>query len=93
MGEGDGQLIHLILIGAACICDNFGYLWMCICVEFVYLFQTSGLVFNSFSLSNVEQFTMEMKGAELGPRSYSLNMFKDFVPMCIFSESKDGEVL
>ncbi|KAK3009732.1 hypothetical protein RJ639_013074, partial [Escallonia herrerae] len=35
------------------------------------------------------QFTMEMSGNEMGnmPKSYSLNMFKDFVPMCVFSEA------
>lgn len=38
------------------------------------------------------QFTMEMNGTEMGPRSYSLNMFKDFVPMCILSESPQGKV-
>ncbi|CAH8363990.1 unnamed protein product [Eruca vesicaria subsp. sativa] len=33
------------------------------------------------------KFNMEMVGAEYGnmPKSYSLNMFKDFVPMCVFS--------
>ncbi|XP_062101448.1 transcription initiation factor IIF subunit beta [Humulus lupulus] len=38
------------------------------------------------------QFTMEMAGAESGnkPKSYSLNMFKDFVPMCVFSETSQG---
>lgn len=36
------------------------------------------------------EFTMEMNGTEKGPRSYSLNMFKDFVPMCILSESNQG---
>jgi len=25
------------------------------------------------------------------PKSYSLNMFKDFVPMCVFSETPQGE--
>ncbi|XAR61698.1 DNA helicase [Bertholletia excelsa] len=40
------------------------------------------------------QFTMEMGGNELGnrPKSYSLNMFKDFVPMCVFSETNQGKV-
>ncbi|OWM80888.1 transcription initiation factor IIF subunit beta isoform X2 [Punica granatum] len=40
------------------------------------------------------QFTMEMAGAEPGhvPNSYSLNMSKDFVPMCIFSETSQGKV-
>ncbi|XP_041021809.1 transcription initiation factor IIF subunit beta-like [Juglans microcarpa x Juglans regia] len=40
------------------------------------------------------QFTMEMAGIEAGsiPKSYSLNMFKDFVPMCIFSETNQGKV-
>lgn len=36
---------------------------------------------------------MEMKGMESGPRSYSLNMFKDFVPMSVFAETPPGEVL
>nr|XP_027089807.1 general transcription factor IIF subunit 2-like isoform X3 [Coffea arabica] len=42
------------------------------------------------------QFTMEMAGtgSDAGnmPKSYSLNMFKDFVPMCIFSETNQGRV-
>ncbi|KAK9713923.1 hypothetical protein RND81_06G059200 [Saponaria officinalis] len=38
------------------------------------------------------QFSMEMNGAEVGPRSYSLNMFKDVVPMSIFSESTQGKL-
>ncbi|KAK8647110.1 hypothetical protein V6N13_120867 [Hibiscus sabdariffa] len=35
------------------------------------------------------QFTMEMVGSETEriPKSYTLNMFKDFVPMCVFSET------
>ncbi|KAL0369106.1 UNVERIFIED_CONTAM: hypothetical protein Scaly_1129500 [Sesamum calycinum] len=35
------------------------------------------------------QFTMEMAGNEVVnmPKSYSLNMFKDFVPMCVFSQT------
>ncbi|XVF36025.1 hypothetical protein REPUB_Repub19eG0022700 [Reevesia pubescens] len=40
------------------------------------------------------QFSMEMAGSETGniPKSYSLNMFKDFVPMCVFSEASQGRV-
>ncbi|XVF63771.1 hypothetical protein PTKIN_Ptkin09bG0114000 [Pterospermum kingtungense] len=40
------------------------------------------------------QFAMEMAGSETGnmPKSYSLNMSKDFVPMCIFSETNQGTV-
>ncbi|KAK4387489.1 hypothetical protein Sango_2355500 [Sesamum angolense] len=39
------------------------------------------------------QFTMEMAGNEVVnmPKSYSLNMFKDFVPMCVFSQTNQGE--
>uniref|UniRef100_A0A0E0C8B1 TFIIF beta subunit N-terminal domain-containing protein n=1 Tax=Oryza meridionalis TaxID=40149 RepID=A0A0E0C8B1_9ORYZ len=40
------------------------------------------------------QFKMEMAQTGNGntPKSYSLNMFKDFVPMCVFSESnQEGE--
>lgn len=35
------------------------------------------------------QFTMETAGTDTGhkPKTYSLNMFKDFVPMCVFSEA------
>ena len=42
---------------------------------------------------NDNQFTMEMARTEGGdvPKSYSLNMFKDFVPMCVFSETPQGE--
>lgn len=38
------------------------------------------------------QFKMEMAQTDPGntPKSYSLNMFKDFVPMCVFSESSQG---
>ncbi|GLT41129.1 hypothetical protein SLA2020_152150 [Shorea laevis] len=40
------------------------------------------------------QFTMEMAATETShvPRSYSLNMFKDFVPMSVFSETNQGRV-
>ncbi|CAI9116846.1 OLC1v1018111C1 [Oldenlandia corymbosa var. corymbosa] len=40
------------------------------------------------------QFTMEMAGNDTAnmPKSYSLNMFKEFVPMCIFSETPQGKV-
>ncbi|KAA0065193.1 hypothetical protein IC582_006471 [Cucumis melo] len=40
------------------------------------------------------QFKMEMAGTETGnvPKSFSLNMFKDFVPMCVFSEASQGKV-
>jgi transcription initiation factor TFIIF subunit beta len=36
---------------------------------------------------------MEMTGTDAGkiPKSYSLNMFKDFVPMCVLSEANQGE--
>lgn len=36
---------------------------------------------------------MELAQNEIGnnPKSYSLNMFKDFVPMCVFSESNQGK--
>ncbi|MFQ6621764.1 hypothetical protein Gotur_002435 [Gossypium turneri] len=39
------------------------------------------------------QFTMEMAGSEIGniPKSYALNMFKDFVPMSVFSETTQGK--
>ncbi|KAE9586733.1 hypothetical protein Lal_00004680 [Lupinus albus] len=38
------------------------------------------------------QFTMEMSGSEgvNMPKSYALNMFKDFVPMGVFSEANQG---
>lgn len=40
------------------------------------------------------KFTMEMARTEAGnvPKSYSLNMFKDFVPMCVMSETEQGRV-
>ncbi|OVA20377.1 Transcription initiation factor IIF [Macleaya cordata] len=40
------------------------------------------------------QFTMELAGTESPnmPKNYTLNMFKDFVPMCIFSETNQGKV-
>lgn len=36
---------------------------------------------------------MEMSGTDSVnmAKAYSLNMFKDFVPMCIFSEASEGE--
>lgn len=36
---------------------------------------------------------MEMAQTDSGntPKSYTLNMFKDFVPMCVFSESNQGK--
>lgn len=36
---------------------------------------------------------METAGTDTGhkPKTYSLNMFKDFVPMCVFSEANQGE--
>ena len=36
---------------------------------------------------------MEMAGTDAVnmPKTYSLNMFKDFVPMCVFSETNQGE--
>lgn len=41
---------------------------------------------------NALQFKMELAQKDGGntPKSYSLNMFKDFVPMCVFSESSPG---
>lgn len=38
---------------------------------------------------------MEMASTDSGnlPKSYSLNMFKDFVPMSVFSETNQGEDL
>ncbi|KAF0919151.1 hypothetical protein E2562_028451 [Oryza meyeriana var. granulata] len=40
------------------------------------------------------QFKMEMAQTGKGntPKSYSLNMFKDFLPMCVFSESNEGKL-
>ncbi|KAL6845228.1 hypothetical protein ACP4OV_024723 [Aristida adscensionis] len=40
------------------------------------------------------QFKMEMAQVDNSniPKSYSLNMFNDFVPMCIFSESNQGKL-
>ncbi|KAL3634314.1 hypothetical protein CASFOL_021368 [Castilleja foliolosa] len=40
------------------------------------------------------QYTMEMAGNDVlnMPKSYSLNMFKDFVPMGVFSETNQGKV-
>ncbi|MBA0759584.1 hypothetical protein Gotri_022447 [Gossypium trilobum] len=45
------------------------------------------------SLSVDDQFTMEMAGSEIGniPKNYALNMFKDFVPMSVFSETTQGK--
>lgn len=42
----------------------------------------------------MNQFTMEMVGAEYGnmPKCYALNMFKDFVPMDVFSVVDLGKI-
>lgn len=39
------------------------------------------------------QFKMEMSQTDSAntPKSYTLNMFKDFVPMCVVSESNQGK--
>ncbi|XP_058109364.1 transcription initiation factor IIF subunit beta-like [Magnolia sinica] len=44
--------------------------------------------------SSSVQFTMELAGNEGGnmPKTYSLNMFKDFVPMYVFAETNQGKV-
>ncbi|URE24737.1 Transcription initiation factor IIF [Musa troglodytarum] len=41
----------------------------------------------------VGKFKMEMSQTDSGntPKSYTLNMFKDFVPMCVVSESNQGK--
>ncbi|CAK9148233.1 unnamed protein product [Ilex paraguariensis] len=46
------------------------------------------------SFLNGNQFTMETAGNGVGnmPKTYSLNMFKDFVPMCVFGETHHGNV-
>ena len=60
----------------------------------VFLANHYSTLLNSFL--NYNQFTMEMAGtgSDTGnmPKSYSLNMFKDFVPMCIFSETNQGNL-
>ncbi|KAK6933324.1 TFIIF beta subunit, HTH domain [Dillenia turbinata] len=40
------------------------------------------------------QFTMELAGHTSGdtPKRYSMNMFKDFLPMSVFSESSQGKI-
>lgn len=55
------------------------------------LLKADDLIFYMFRFHN--QFSMEMAGGEIAnvPKSYSLNMFKDFVPMCIFSEANQGK--
>jgi hypothetical protein len=47
----------------------------------------------SYIVSVNKQFKMEMAQTDSGniPKNYSLNMFQDFVPMCVFSESKQGK--
>ncbi|CAL5383515.1 unnamed protein product [Camellia sinensis] len=49
---------------------------------------------SSLQLVIARTFTMEMASNEIGnmPKTYSLNMFKDFVPMCVFSETNQGNV-
>ncbi|KAL6216216.1 PREDICTED: transcription initiation factor IIF subunit beta [Fragaria vesca subsp. vesca] len=40
------------------------------------------------------QFKMEVAPTETGmkPKSYSMNMSKDFIPMCVFSEANQGKI-
>ncbi|KAL5203089.1 hypothetical protein ABZP36_014041 [Zizania latifolia] len=47
-----------------------------------------------FELLGIWPFKMEMAQTNTGntPKSYSLNMFKDFVPMCVFSEANQGKL-
>lgn len=82
-------------LGYAFIAMNFR-MWI-ICYVFYlesFPFKSLSALLNSFL--NYNQFTMEMAGAgsDVGntPNSYSLNMFKDFVPMCIFSETNQGNL-
>ncbi|KAK9124316.1 hypothetical protein Sjap_013918 [Stephania japonica] len=44
--------------------------------------------------STYDQFTMELAGtdSENVPKCYSMDMFKDFVPMCVFSQTNQGKV-
>ncbi|KAF8766188.1 hypothetical protein HU200_007692 [Digitaria exilis] len=46
-----------------------------------------------FRLDLCGNFKMEMAQTSNGntPKSYSLNMYNDFVPMCVFSESNQGK--
>ena len=39
------------------------------------------------------QFKMEVAPTETGmkPKSYAMNMSKDFIPMCVFSEANQGK--
>ncbi|KAF8075567.1 hypothetical protein N665_1080s0006 [Sinapis alba] len=57
-------------------------------------FNSLAKVVESFDpLQSQTEFFMEMVGAEYGnmPKTYALNMFKDFVPMGIFSETNLGD--
>ncbi|KAG5595517.1 hypothetical protein H5410_036749 [Solanum commersonii] len=64
------------------------------------IFQPQKSKTNSVSITDpfgslcVISFTMEMGGNDVGnmPKSYSLNMFQDFVPMCVLSETGQGRV-
>ncbi|KAF5792530.1 putative DNA helicase [Helianthus annuus] len=60
-----------------------------------------GICYSFWSVENLSlrflfgnQFSMEIAGSERVnmPKSYALNMFKDFVPTCIFSEANQGRV-
>jgi hypothetical protein len=66
--------------------------WNCLLLRYIHLVDTfEGKLPDIFGIGN--QFTMEMTGTDAGkiPKSYSLNMFKDFVPMCVLSEANQGE--
>jgi len=59
---------------------------------------SSSLAFGAYYWSYImlleSQFKMELAQTNTGntPKSYSLNMFQDFVPMCVFSESNQGKL-
>jgi transcription initiation factor TFIIF subunit beta len=50
------------------------------------------LVISRDPLQPHEQYIMEFANTEVGPKTYSLNMTKDMVPMSIFSETTQGKL-
>ena len=51
------------------------------------------IVSGANTLKICNQFKMEVAPTETGlkPKSYSMNMSKDFIPMCVFSEANQGK--
>ncbi|KAG0457328.1 hypothetical protein HPP92_022179 [Vanilla planifolia] len=54
--------------------------------------KNSSIEHASLHLFKIFKLELAQNGKDNTPKSYSLNMFKDFVPMCTFSESDQGKL-